>query len=555
MTLGNKIIAAALSAVALTVAATLLVQKNLIEKSGVASIHNSMHAILVESESVRESISNLNKAGAFDRAKLVAEYKQSGDLRSTALYGTIPVVAAWKAAERAAHEEGFVFRVPKNQARNPDNTPTADEQVILEALTPGTLDEYFVADRKTNTILLARPVKLTQDCLACHGDPANSASGDGKDVVGFQMENWKVGEVHGAFVLKTDFKTVDETVKAGMAATLAWMLPLGGVVAIGFFFLNQRMIVRPLRASIATLGAASEQTTSASTQIADASQRLAAGASQQAASLEESSASLEEVSSMTKRNAENSDEAKRIADQTRTAVESSAAGMQEMSRAMADIKSSGDNIAKIIKTIDEIAFQTNILALNAAVEAARAGEAGMGFAVVAEEVRALAQRSAQAAKDTADKIEDSIRKSDRGVVLCGGVEQGLGEIVTKVRRMEEIASGIASASREQRSGVEQVAGAVSQIDQVTQSNAAAAEETASAAEELSAQAQELNHAVGQLVQLVGIDRASSGPAATSLAHVRPVSAAAKSSKSAPPAAAGKPAKAGQPAVPADNFFA
>ncbi len=553
MTLGNKIIAAALSAVAVTVAATLLVQRNLIEKSGVQSIHNAMHAILVESESVRDSISLLGKGGAFDREKLLTEYKQSGDLRGSTLYGTIPVVAAWKAAAKAAEEEGFIFRVPKNQARNPDNTPTADEQAILEKLNPGTLEEYFVADRSTNTILLARPVKLTQDCLACHGDPANSPTGDGKDIVGFKMENWKAGEVHGAFVLRTDFSTVDETVKAGMAGTLGWMLPIAGLVTLGFYFLNQRMIVRPLSASIATLGAASEQTTSASTQIADASQRLAAGASQQAASLEESSASLEEVSSMTKRNAESSDEAKAIADQTRAAVESSATGMQEMSRAMADIKSSGDNIAKIIKTIDEIAFQTNILALNAAVEAARAGEAGMGFAVVAEEVRALAQRSAQAAKDTAEKIEDSIRKSDRGVVLCDGVERGLSEIVTKVRRMEEIAGGIATASREQRTGVEQVAGAVSQIDQVTQSNAAAAEETASAAEELSAQAQELNHAVSQLVAIVGVDRA---PAATIAAPAFTPAPAKPAPVKAPaarkPAAAPKGAKS---PAPADNFFA
>ena len=176
--------------------------------------------------------------------------------------------------------------------------------------------------------------------------------------------------------------------------------------------------------------------------------------------------------------------------------------MQEMSNAMQDIKSSSADIAKIIKTIDEIAFQTNILALNAAVEAARAGEAGMGFAVVAEEVRNLAQRSAQAARDTAAKIEDSIAKSQRGVQLNEKIEKGMAEIVTKVRQAAEISTQAVNGSREQRQGIEQVNVAVGQIGQVTQANAATAEESASAAEELNAQAESLEDAARKLLQLV-----------------------------------------------------
>ena len=176
--------------------------------------------------------------------------------------------------------------------------------------------------------------------------------------------------------------------------------------------------------------------------------------------------------------------------------------MAEMTGAMDAIKVSSNDIAKIIKTIDEIAFQTNILALNAAVEAARAGEAGMGFAVVADEVRSLAQRCAQAAKETAAKIEDAVQKSARGAEISAKVAKSLEEIVGKARQVDELAGEVAAASQEQSQGIEQVNTAVSQMDKVTQSNAANAEESASAAEELNAQADSLKDAVSDLMQLV-----------------------------------------------------
>ena len=267
--------------------------------------------------------------------------------------------------------------------------------------------------------------------------------------------------------------------------------------------LTGRSISAVIHRAANELSAGADQTATASGQVASASKMLAEGAAEQAASLEETSASLEEISSMSKKNAENAQTTKGLANLARVAADSGASDMQKMSLAMQDIKSSSDDISKIIKTIDEIAFQTNILALNAAVEAARAGEAGMGFAVVADEVRNLAQRSAQAAKETAAKIETAIAKTSQGVQMSDKVAQSLTEIVTNVRKVDQLVAEIATASKEQNDGVSQVNTAVAQMDKVTQSNAASAEESASAAQELNAQTYVLRSVVGTLRQLVG----------------------------------------------------
>ena len=314
-------------------------------------------------------------------------------------------------------------------------------------------------------------------------------------------------------------------------AGLCFALVVGIALAFGII----RGTTRVLTTVVETLNQSSDQVAAASGQIASASQTLAGGASEQAASLEETRASLEEVASMIKRNAEHAGNAKNLAGETRRAADAGSTGMQAMQGAMADIKTSSDSIAKIIKTIDEIAFQANILALNAAVEAARAGEAGMGFAVVAEEVRALAQRSAQAAKETTTSIEDSIQKSARGAGMCSTVEQSLRQIVDKARQMDEVIGEIAIASSEQSKGIGQITTAVSQMDKVTQANAGSAEETASASEELNAQAVELKHAVSDLHRLVAGD--SPAPAVIARVGVASRTAVRATAKAPRPAAA------------------
>ncbi len=332
-------------------------------------------------------------------------------------------------------------------------------------------------------------VPLTSDihpgCAECHGQSPT------KRVV--------LGSVNAYVPLQGYFA-------AARSEALRTALSIGVMLAVLIAFIGvfvSRSMIRPIREIIEKLSTSSQQLTASASHVSSASQSLAEGASQQAAALEETGASLEEMSATTKQNAESAASGKALAGSARRSADGSMSEMEEMTKAMNEIKTSSDDIAKIIKTIDEIAFQTNILALNAAVEAARAGEAGMGFAVVAEEVRNLAQRSAQAARETAEKIEDSISRSGRGVQISGRVAEGLTRIVEEARQVDTIVAQIANASNEQSAGIDQVNQAVANVDKVTQANAATAEETASASEELNAQATTLREAVADLVRLIG----------------------------------------------------
>ncbi len=272
-----------------------------------------------------------------------------------------------------------------------------------------------------------------------------------------------------------------------------------------------KSITGPLKRIIAGLAYGASQVAAAARQVAGSSQQMAEGASTQASSLEETSATLEELTSQTRQNAANAEQANTMAASARDAAQRGTHAMAQMVEAINKIRASANDTAKIIRTIDEIAFQTNLLALNAAVEAARAGEAGKGFAVVAEEVRNLAQRSAEAARNTTGLIEDSQRNSESGVKASEQVAQILTEIANVAAKVTEVNAEVSTATREQAQGIEQINIVVSQMDQLTQSNAASSEEAASASEELSGQAVELNHVVDQLQSLIsGNDRRSAG---------------------------------------------
>ncbi len=280
---------------------------------------------------------------------------------------------------------------------------------------------------------------------------------------------------------------------------------------LGFFI--TRSITRPINRIIEGLNSGADQVSSASAQVSAASQSLAEGASEQASAIEETSSSLEEMASMTKQNAENANQAKTRMAEAREIVSRVNDHMNDMGEAIREITKSSEETGKIIKTIDEIAFQTNLLALNAAVEAARAGEAGAGFAVVADEVRNLAMRAAEAAKNTSDLIEKTIKAVKTGSDLTEATQQAFRANVEIAGKVGELVDEIAAASAEQSQGIEQINKAVTEMDKVTQQNAANAEESASASEEMNAQADEMKAMVQELVALVG-GASNGGHAAT-----------------------------------------
>ena len=266
---------------------------------------------------------------------------------------------------------------------------------------------------------------------------------------------------------------------------------------------------------IGQINAASEQIDSGSGQVSDSAQDLSQGATQQASAIEEIGASLSELAGRTQENADNAATANQLASTAREAAHGGSAQMQQMVSAMQEINASGQNISKIIKTIDEIAFQTNLLALNAAVEAARAGQHGKGFAVVAEEVRNLAARSAKAARETADLIEGSVQKGENGTDIANRTAAALEEIVAGIGKTADLVGEIAASSKEQSEGLAQVNNGISQIDEVTQRNTAGAEESAAAAEELSSQSAHMRQLLQQF-KLRGQGQPSTRPAVTAL---------------------------------------
>jgi methyl-accepting chemotaxis protein/methyl-accepting chemotaxis protein-1 (serine sensor receptor) len=289
------------------------------------------------------------------------------------------------------------------------------------------------------------------------------------------------------------------------AARDSWMIlaMLIPILAVGILLVSIiRSLTRQLRESAVELASSADQISAAAAQVAQSSQSLAQGASQQAATIEETSSASSQINSMARRATDSARSTAEMVTRSQQNSEQANSSLDQMIRAMDGINASSQKISKIIKVIDEIAFQTNILALNAAVEAARAGEAGMGFAVVADEVRSLAQRCAQAAKDTSVLIEESVQRSVEGrssVETVAGSTRGITNDSGKIKMLiDEISLG----SEEQSHGIEQITKSIQQLESVTQGNAAGAEQGAAAAEQLSAQAEAMREAVRRLRSLV-----------------------------------------------------
>lgn len=505
MKLGLKVILCASVGVLLATAGAIVTVYSISHENRVNELKTLMRSTIQQAETVMTNVDELHSLGAFDTAKRAQG--NSRDFRNSIIYRTAPVVNGWNSVKGVAKTNGFEFYTPTRPdvpARNPNNR-VSEFDAAFGAFAAGK-DEYFIEDTKANVLVLARPVRLTAGCARCHGDPATSLTHDGKDPFGFPMENLRAGDIKGAFVLKAPM-TRDAVVLASMEKITIVGSSVLALVILGFYFLNKRLIVIPLQLVSGELADGARQIQDVSGQLGASSQSLAQGATEQAASLEETSAAMEEINSRTAQNVDHSKRAVMLMGETATSVTAVNHSLDQMLGSMREIGTASDKIAKIIKVIDEIAFQTNILALNAAVEAARAGEAGLGFAVVADEVRTLAQRSAQAAKDTATLIEESISTATAGGARLDEVAQAVSRVTEVSEKVKVLIDEISSGSHEQAKGISQITGALRQMDQVTQQSAAGAEQNAAAGAELHNQSGSLDKIIQRLKAMVEGERA------------------------------------------------
>ncbi|MDX2114008.1 MAG: methyl-accepting chemotaxis protein [Planctomycetota bacterium] len=530
--------------------------------------------------SAQEHASDLINAGVIDMESLSADARakmQSGQgYRDTAFFHAVPVVAGWEAAQRAVAGQDVEFRTPAFHARNPLNKPAPGSitERLLNQLTQAGAegDTVWALDDTGSTLHYMRAIRLDESCMKCHGDPEKydspTAEGavDGLDSLGFRMEGWQPGDIHGAYevVIPTG------RMKAATAAFVTWSgaITAGGVLSsIGLItWLMHRLVRRPLSrlervmegvaggdltcksgiesddeiGSIARwfdktvrslnrlvgeLADTVQRVAEASTRIAASTDKMAEGVHRQeehaiqvASAVDEMAASVTEVARKGSDAAQAATEAGKdageggaIVGKTVERMRGIAQDVSESARAVQSLGAKGEDIGRIITVINDIADQTNLLALNAAIEAARAGEHGRGFAVVADEVRKLAERTTKATEEVARSIREiqsetsaavtrmqqGTESVNSGVQLAGDAGRALDRIVRSSGTLRDLVESIAAATEEQSSASEEIARSISEIKRVTGDSAAGAQEAARAAANLSQQAERLQEMISR----------------------------------------------------------
>jgi methyl-accepting chemotaxis protein len=569
----TRIILTTLGIILAVVTVNYIVFANGYREDAEAAMVEKAAAFTAVADEAKNHASKLIQNESVDIEKLFAELKDhveaGGDYKQTRAFETIPVVVGWTTAEKAAAREGIAFAVPAFNARNPDNEPEPGsfrEQLLrdLRDQVDGNGGESISRiNRETNSLHYMRAIRLDASCMTCHGDPkTDDPDGDGKDPLGFVMENWAIGDMHGAYEITVPLDSTDAQVAGFIGNGLMFTVPIVILSAGGFIFMLSRMLGRPLNnliemmqdiatgdgdltkrvnlnrgdeigrlahwfdtfidnvhGIISDIAGVSREVASAATEIAASNEEMAAGLSNQQEQTRSASAAVDELnsaaadiarqsadaSSQADGSRKNAEEGGKVVANTVSEIKGIASEVNESAKAVALLGQKSEEIGGVISVINDIADQTNLLALNAAIEAARAGEHGRGFAVVADEVRKLAERTTQATEEVSqsireiqeetqtavERIENGSCRMEKGVELATSAGESLKVIVDSSNQLLSQVQTIAAAAEEQSASAAQIGDNINRVNAVSNESAQAASQASEAAAELSRQSERL----------------------------------------------------------------